>query len=474
MLSAAQLLHGTRRVTIAEHHRLPYAVLDGPSATDCDYLAAPRGAKLLWPARSSHEPAPSFAILETADGRSIPIFAAIATDEELAQLRARHGDGWQPAAALTSPGGTRLASVWRAGDGSLCVPFDPDEVCEAYWSERYLQLLAGSRLAFNRLLMHAYYGVRRGLPRTVQIWLRRRYARVQARTAFPAWPVETALHDFFELFLSWIDEVAGHAVPRIGAWPAPHQWALVLTHDVETAEGVAAIEPVLELERSLGLRSSWNFVVDRYALDDALISELLQDGFEVGVHGVRHDGRDLRSVGELRRRLPALREAAERWDAVGFRSPAMHRNWDWMPLLGFDYDASYPDSDPFEPQAGGCCTWLPFFNRDTLELPVTMAQDHTLFEILRHDDASVWIEKARFLKARGGMAQVLTHPDYLVKPRVMDAYRRLLETLAGDESVWKALPREVNAWWRRRAQTEIVNGHLAGPAAGEAQRHYGA
>jgi hypothetical protein len=148
-----------------------------------------------------------------------------------------------------------------------------------------------------------------------------------------------------------------------------------------------------------------------------------------------------------------------------------------MPLLGFEYDASYPDSDPFEPQAGGCCTWIPFFNQELVELPVTMPQDHTLFEILRHDDASLWLEKAEFLKQRGGMAQVLTHPDYLVKPRAMNAYRQLLEALAGDETVWKALPREVNAWWRRRAQTDISSGRdgLApvGPGADEAQVQFG-
>ena len=85
---------------------------------------------------------------------------------------------------------------------------------------------------------------------------------------------------------------------------------------------------------------------ERYAVDDELVRRLGEAGCEVGVHGLRHDGRDLESLRTLRRRLPEMRRWAERWGAVGFRSPATHRVWDWMPMLGFDYDSSYPDTDP--------------------------------------------------------------------------------------------------------------------------------
>ena len=65
-----------------------------------------------------------------------------------------------------------------------------------------------------------------------------------------------------------------------------------------------------------------------------------------------------------------------------------------MPLLGFDYDSSSPDTDPFEPQSGGCCSWWPFFNGKLVELPITLVQDHTLFVILRRPDEQLWVEKA--------------------------------------------------------------------------------
>ena len=143
-----------------------------------------------------------------------------------------------------------------------------------------------------------------------------------------------------------------------------------------------------------------------------------------------------------------------------------------MPLLGFDYDSSYPDTDPFEPQGGGCCTWLPFFNGELVELPPTMTQDHTLFVILRRRDEGAWVEKAHLLRSRGGMALMVTHPDYLTDEVRLHAYCRFLQRFARDIAVWKALPSEVSAWWRRRAQSSLIwSGsawHVVGPAAGEA------
>jgi hypothetical protein len=144
-----------------------------------------------------------------------------------------------------------------------------------------------------------------------------------------------------------------------------------------------------------------------------------------------------------------------------------------MPQLGFDYDSSYPDTDPFEPQAGGCCTWLPFFNEGTVELPMTLQQDHTLFVILRHRDERAWIQKAEFLRERGGLALIDTHPDYMVDERISTAYGRFLEHFAGDDTAWRPLPRDVSAWWRSRAASRLERRdnawQVVGPAAAAAR-----
>jgi hypothetical protein len=236
---------------------------------------------------------------------------------------------------------------------------------------------------------------------------------------------------------------------------------------------MANIDPLLKLEHELGYRSSWNFVPRRYAVDDGLVRRLHDAGCEVGVHGLYHDGRDLASPKLVAERLPQMHEFARRWGAVGFRAPATQRDWSTIASLGFEYDSSYPDTDPYEPQPGGSCSWLPYHIGEVVELPITLAQDHTLFTILQHPTADVWLQKAALLRERGGMALVLTHPDYQGTPKVRARYRRLLQEHATDDTAWRALPREVSDWWRRRAASHLVrNGdgewRVEGPAASEA------
>jgi peptidoglycan/xylan/chitin deacetylase (PgdA/CDA1 family) len=469
----------SRRLETAEHLGITCELVDGSPAPGIERLrsiagaASPEGKReLLWSSAVEAAGTPVAAWVQSAEA-SIPIFGRVLGDAPAERVLAQHGGEWSRAVRLLDRDDQPVASIWRSRDGSVFLPFDPDEVCQNYWSERYLALVRTKAARHTlRGAMQSYYRVRGLLPRPLQIWLRRQYARRQRRTTFPRWPAETALHDFLDLFTAILADVAGGPVPRIAVWPNGHAWALVLTHDVETSTGLAALDPILELEQGLGLRSSWNFVPRRYEVQDDRVRELADAGFEVGVHGLYHDGRDIESLARVQERLPGMRAAAERWSAVGFRSPATHRQWDLMPLLGFDYDSSYPDTDPFEPQDGGCCTWLPFFNQEMVELPMTMPQDHTMFVILRHTDETAWVQKADFLRARGGMALIDTHPDYLLDERTMSSYGRLLAHYANDATAWKPLPREVSAWWRRRAASRIehsgTNWIVTGPAAGEA------
>jgi predicted glycosyltransferase len=465
----------SRRLTFLEHFRIPYQVVAAQTRDHVEQLRPQTGGPLLlWPCAITRSPPVAATVRCDDRDTGIRIFASLLSDDAVEARLSGGASRWSRGPTLVGADDKPLASIWRGEDGSVFLPFDPDEVIVNYWTERYTEITGGSWARnLRRGLIVSYYRLRPLIPRPLQIWLRRRFARLQARSRFPQWPVETCLHDFFELMFEVLAGIAGEPVPYIAAWPGEHAWALVLTHDVELDSGWAALDPVLDLERAHGLRSSWNLVPQRYEIDDEQVRALLADGFEVGVHGLHHDGRDLESIATLRERLPAMRDAAERWGAGGFRSPAMYRHAEWMPLLGFDYDSSCPDTDPFEPQPGGCCTWLPFFNEGMVELPVTLTQDHTLFVILRHEDEEVWVRKTEFLRAHGGLALINTHPDYLVDERVLRAYSRFLDCFAKDASAWRALPRDVSAWWRHRAASHLERQKgtwkVVGPAANNAR-----
>lgn len=399
-----------------------------------------------------------------------PVFGALLSDGMIAEALRHLPMRWSRGEEIVDGIGERAASVWHAEDGSVILPFDPEQVVRVILREQYVDLMGGSSTQARRLLVKAYYAVRPLLPRPVQIALRRGYRHAQQRSRFPAWPVEAGLHQLMEVLLHLVARVADEPLPYLAPWPEPHRWALVLTHDVETSQGCRRVAELQGIEKDLGFVSSWNFVPGRYALPDELRAHLVAEGCEVGVHGLQHDGHDLTRLAE---RLPAIAAAAASWGATGFRFPATHRHWDAMPSLPFDYDSSVPDGDPFEPQQGGCCSWLPFFNEGLVELPITLTQDHTLFAILRSPDERLWVEKMDVLSEHGGMALLITHPDYLDGTPLSGAYRSLLTRCNERADVWRALPRDVSAWWRRRAASVPVRTSqgwsVAGPGAGQAR-----
>lgn len=329
----------------------------------------------------------------------------------------------------------------RAAPGEL----DPRE----YLLERYVD--HGSQ----RRLLKPYYAVKPLLPRRLQLAVRRLYARRQRRREFPRWPAEDLLvRHQQESFRRLIEAAGGDRVPFVNFWPERRRFAFVLTHDVEGSAGVENIARVRELEARHGLVSSWNFVAEDYPIPDGLFAELRAAGCEVGLHGIHHDGKLFRDEASFERMLPRIHRYLDEWDAVGFRSPATHRNANWMPRLGTLYDSSFPDTDPFEPQAGGCCSIFPYFMGDLVELPITLVQDHTMWEILRSPGIDLWVDKSEWIRARHGLVNVIVHPDYLLSAERLALYERFLAFLAGLEDGWHALPCEVAAWWKARARME--------------------
>lgn len=301
----------------------------------------------------------------------------------------------------------------------------------------------------RRGAIRAFYAVKPVVPRRAQLGLRRLAARRQRRARFPRWPAESVLlRRRAEVLRTALAASGRERMPVVNLWPGRARFAFVLTHDVEGPAGLERIGELLDVERSYGFVSSWNFCGDWYPLAPEHLDAVRRAGCEVGLHGIKHDGRLFESHATLRRHLPAIRDTMRAWGAVGFRSPALRRNAEWMHELPARYDSSFPDTDPFQPQPGGCCAVHPFFFGDLVELPVTLAQDFMLFELLRARDIGIWTEKADWLAAHHGLVNVIVHPDYLTPERLRH-YERLLAHLAAADG-WHALPRDAAEWWKTR------------------------
>ena len=115
-----------------------------------------------------------------------------------------------------------------------------------------------------------------------------------------------------------------------------------------------------------------------------------------------------------------------------------------------EWDSSMPAWDPFQPKPGDCGRYFPFdLSERCLELPVTLWQDFTLLDELGMRDTEVWRRQADAIHERGGLINVIVHPDYMHDSDRIALYTQLLEHLRGLESIWIATPSEVVAWARR-------------------------
>ena len=97
----------------------------------------------------------------------------------------------------------------------------------------------------------------------------------------------------------------------------------------------------------------------------------------------------------------------------------MLHNLAWLQDLDIQYDSSTFDTDPFEPQPDGVGTiypfWVPSANGKSgyVEIPYTLPQDFTLFVLMRQRNIDIWKRKLDWIASKGGMALVLTHPDFI-------------------------------------------------------------
>jgi peptidoglycan/xylan/chitin deacetylase (PgdA/CDA1 family) len=466
------MFHASVNIGLLDRYRVPYSVVADGAHNGVHSIGRSDGTGprvfFMRTERNAHGTAYSFegATLHVELPERAAVRAALETT----------GHKWREDAPIVDSSGVQRASLCRATDGSIFLPFELDAPLDALLEERYLPPGGGGPLL--RLARGAYYRTKPLLPDSVRLALRRRFRRLQERAAFPAWPTETSLHRLEARLLGYVEEVAGEPLPWIAPWPAPYDWSLVLTHDVERSDGYAHLGAVRSVEERLHLRSAWYFVPERdYRVEESLLESLRDSGCEIGLHGLRHDGRDL-SPGSFEKRLPAMREYAHRWGANGFRSPATHRNRTFVQQLGLEHDSSWSDVARYEPQKGGSCSWLPFFIGAVVELPITMPMDHTMFELLGDTTDEVWRKKAGFLRTHGGMALMLTHPDYLLAPERLRLYEAFLAQFAADPSVWHALPHEVAAWWRERSLTGLQrsNGQwrASGPGAERVSLRLGA
>ncbi|HCR29763.1 MAG TPA: hypothetical protein DIV79_07100, partial [Opitutae bacterium] len=166
------------------------------------------------------------------------------------------------------------------------------------------------------LQLKLYYHAKPYLPWRFRMATRRFFAKRKRIRYSGSWP---------------IDPPSGAVPDDWRGWPNGADFAFVLSHDVETQIGYNKLDELLEVEKQLGFRSVINFIPEgEYSVSERRIQELIERGFEVGVHGLYHDGKLYNNRATFESRAKRINRYLKQWGATGFRSPLMHHRLDWL------------------------------------------------------------------------------------------------------------------------------------------------
>ncbi len=344
-------------------------------------------------------------------------------------------------------------------DGITYLPFDLTEVLDNLRCERY----AGDwRDGYAKsTLVRLYYFLRPLLSFGMRSYVKRLHLRGRDEMPFPRWPVDCSVENLLErLLLLSVRLSESRRIPFIWFWPQGASSCAIMTHDVEAQAGQAFCSDLMDIDDSFGIKSSFQIIPEgRYDVSAGFLSSFGTRGFEVVVHDLNHDGHLYRDREEFLRRAAKINHYRELYAAEGFRAAILYRKQEWFDAFKFSYDMSVPNVAQLDPQLGGCCTVMPFFIGNILELPVTTTQDYMLFHVLNDYSVGLWKRQIDLIMEKSGLMNFIVHPDYIMKARERAVYEELLAHLVDlreKKNVWMTIPGEVNRWWRQRAEMRLV------------------
>ena len=340
----------------------------------------------------------------------------------------------------------------------IYLPFDPSQIVNNLCGEVYV---CDWRQKCPSALARMYYLLRPALSVGVRRRLQRFHLRGWDKLLFPRWPVDCSVDNLFaQLMLLTLRATGVERIPFIWFWPESSSSCAVMTHDVETQVGRNFCAELMDIDDSFGVKASFQIIPEgRYDVSQEFLQSIRKRGFEVVIHDLNHDGHLYRDRKQFLERVAKINSYGEQYAAEGFRAGVLYRKQLWYDALKFSYDMSVPNVAHLDPQRGGCCTVMPYFLGNILEIPVTTIQDYTLFNILNDYSTRLWKQQIDIIMGKHGCMSFIVHPDYVKKPRGLAVYKELLDDLVRlrqERGVWITTPGEVNRWWRQRANMRLV------------------
>lgn len=244
------------------------------------------------------------------------------------------------------------------------------------------------------------------------------------------------------ILINSIEKLTGRSINRKPLFAG--KYVCILTHDVESAQGLKRALKLKKIEEKYDVRSAWYLPSNRYRIDTEAALELANNG-EVGAHDTKHDGK-LAGIPKSKlvaRFTEARRTLSEitKQTIKGFRAPILQHNASILEALvdsGYFYDTSTPTWEPKHPytmKPHGVGTVFPLTIQGLTEIPLTITQDHQMFNVLglnKDETLKIWEEMLAGIREIGGVAVFLVHPDYELADGEMAVYEELVNSVKSD------------------------------------------
>lgn len=231
------------------------------------------------------------------------------------------------------------------------------------------------------------------------------------------------------------------------------QAVVCLSHDVDTLEGYRFLPTLIQLDHDYKIPAVVNVITHGdYQLDKGLLSELIQEGFEIGLHGYRHElGLARKSYNRIKTEIDrslSLLQSLE-VEVKGFRAPGFSISDAVLSVLGdlgFCYDSSMQLCNGLYHSCGISFPYR-YPEKNFWELPLAV-QDDLFFRDASVEEKEVLCILEKILLQTielGGVVFLNFHPC-LLKNRI-GFYKLFLEMLTSyKDTVWIVLPGELCNW----------------------------
>ncbi len=272
-----------------------------------------------------------------------------------------------------------------------------------------------------------------------------KYQSKKIKKGFPDWPSDVSVD-----VLTFIKEKKKRV-----SWPKKKKYAIILSHDIDTSQGMSLLPAILSVEEKAGLRSTNFFVGNYYKLNHVFLTKMQERGHEVACHGDKHDYLlPYLTKEEIRQRMEKCNLFLKKYDIAGFRAPSLliSESLDQVNESFFSYDSSVTDTELFMPDSNysGSCSVFPFFKGKLLRIPITLPMDSSLLFLGYSPEKvlEVWREKLKLIKEIGGVAMLVTHSEkhFSANRRMLVLYERFIKEICSDKEVWITTGKELTQY----------------------------